>query len=310
LCKLKYTLRSLSTHDPGHQLGNVYIMWVSLVPASAYWSQIEEAISEINRTHNTTFLEFTQQVQQSGQSGWAAQQVIKLKVASDIEADNYIVLDSKNTLIRDVASDTFINSCNQSRIFGSYPFELMPPPHKGWYDQSAAYLGVSPPAPGTWWPASITPMVMNRRTVLSLLKQVGERPSLKEGLCNGRLCSMLGFDGSASEFTLYLVHAMSSRNDSCGHDVTRLDRQHEIATSLWRHLKTDSREISDVFSGRKKPLFFGAQAHSLDSIQGRQRRLDMQSLMHIYQAAKLLQYSVFNESTNEEELEELVRCLA
>jgi hypothetical protein len=309
LCKLKYTLRSLSLHDPEHRLGGVYIMWVSLKPASQYWSQLEEAISEINQTHDTQFLEFTQQVQQSGKSGWAAQQVIKLKVASQIEADNYVVLDSKNTLIRDVAGDTFLNSCNQSRVFATYVFDAVPEPHKGWYEASARCLNVPEPAPGTWWPASITPMVFQRSTVLSLLEKVGERASLEEGLCNGQLCGMLGFDGSASEFTLYLVHAMTSETERCGHDIQRLDLGHEIVTSLWRHLKTNLKEITAVTSGRKKPLLFGAQAGALDSFYGLQRQVVLRDLAQIYRTAGLMEPSAHLESPHEE-LEELVRCVA
>lgn len=308
LCKLKYTAKSISVHDPNKYLGDVLIVWVSTQSSDAYKEQIDEIKSLIAETRKVDFMDFTWQVNNAHVGGWFAQQVLKLKIASLVTADFYIVLDSKNTLIRDVEADTFVTPCNQAKIFGTNRFDQIPEPHAGWYKTSARMLGVAPPNEG-YWPASITPMTLHKQTVLDMLASIGEGNS-PYGLCAGKLCGML--DGGATEFTMYLTF-VHSKGDSfkCIHAVEQLDWRHMISSGLWRGVgeqKVKQAEYNvetcrNVALHYQIPLVFGAQSRSFDGMSYEQRSQAVGNLTKIYQDAKLT-------GLGHDSGDDLVKCVA
>merc|ERR1712032_252955 len=157
------------------------------------------------------------QVNGNHKDGWYAQQVLKLKAASRIKSEFYVVLDSKNTFLQDVNAQTFLTECHQARLVGTYPWGQLPKLHQEWFHRSAEELHVEEPDSGEW-PASITPMIMHRRTVLDMLEDIGEDPS-PSTLCAGPLCDML--DKGATEFTLYLMYAQAKTDFGCTHAVSK-----------------------------------------------------------------------------------------
>merc|ERR1712187_257303 len=135
-----------------------------------------------------------------------------------------------------MGEDSFFSRCNQAKIFGTYSFNELPGLHREWYINSSKYLNVPVPTHGRW-PSSITPMTMHAKTVLSMLKYIGEDPN-PYNLCNGPLCEWLS--GGATEFTLYLIYAHAEKKDmpslNCTHVIKKMDWGHEVAVSLWRGL--------------------------------------------------------------------------
>lgn len=231
LCKIWYTLTSIAIHDPGLTLNRVLLMWVSSRPVSDYQQQIDDVIASIASTHTVSLFDFSPHVRSSkGLGGWYAQQVLKLKIATRVATDFYIVLDAKNTLLRDLDEiGGFFSSCSQAKIHGRYNYHRIPHPHKDWYAKSAEALNMSAPSQG-YWPPSITPMVMHTATVLDMLKYIGENPWIplelmegQDGLCDGPLCGILGArtrsGKGASEFTLYLIYAHAQAHFPCIHVV-------------------------------------------------------------------------------------------
>jgi hypothetical protein len=284
LCKAQYTARSLALHGPGNAFGDVLLLWISTQPSDNYAEGIQAISDSLAGSRQVELLDLSPQVNSNHKEGWYAQQVLKLKAASRVKGEYFLVLDSKNTLMQDVNAHTFLNECNQARMFGTYPWGELPKLHQEWFHRSAQVLQVNEPDGGEW-PASITPMVMHRQTVLDMLKEIGEDPD-PSVLCAGPLCDML--DEGATEFTLYLMYAQSKDTFGCRHAVFHAtDWAHEPAVSMWRGLESNVEEAKNLATGLRSPLMFGAQHGALDSIGDDQRAEVTGYLEKIYADAGL-----------------------
>ncbi|CAK0824738.1 unnamed protein product, partial [Prorocentrum cordatum] len=313
LCKVGYTVTSIGVHDPHKLLGRIILMWVSTQPAEAFQSQIDKVIASVGDSHEVVLLDVSGQVNSGHAGGWFAQQVFKLKVASRVKSDYYVVMDAKNTLIRDVEEDTFFTNCHLGRIFGEFEAKDIPQPHSQWYQASARVLNVEPPTKGKW-PSSITPMVIHTQTVLDMLSDIGEDVSVSS-LCAGPLCDMLGVGSAngegATEFTMYVLAARARPDFECALAVTEMDPNEPPAISLWRGIDEaadaqmiinvdNCREISE---GKTLPVMFGAQTGALDGIVGEQRSRTEEALLKIFTRAGL-------HDSNKTSTEALIECVA
>jgi hypothetical protein len=293
LCKFSFTARSIPVHDPNHLLGDVYFLWISYTSPWGYMSTIQGTIDEVNQTHTVHFYDLSGVVRGGGQLGWNAQQILKLKAASVVTSDYYIVLDSKNTLIKDVESDTLVTSCNQAKTFAAYTAWSMPNPHKGWYYNTAARLGVPWPAGGQW-PDSISPMTLHTKTVVNMLHAVGEDPNLW-ALCRGPLCGWMRGQG-ATEFILYQLYSHYRTDYQCLHAS-----RWPIVGSMWRG-RTSAASI-DQESGATKS-FFGAQSGAFGGIWGWARSEAGRHLRQVFVDAGLV-----NESDSSVSPDFLMGCI-
>jgi len=231
LCKLKYTAKSISVNDPHHFMGDVMLMWVSKRRTWDFQGQIDEVLGILRETRTATLVDFTDRMNSAALSGWHSQQIVKLKAASMVETDYYLVLDSKNTLIHPLHEDPFFTPCGQGIIQAEFTAEDMMMPHSDWYRRSAEALGMkSPKDNGAWdqqllWPSSITPMVLHRESALDMLTKVGEGTDIGR-LCDGSLCELIGARSTsghgATEFTLYTLYVyglMESDSFKCIHTI-------------------------------------------------------------------------------------------
>jgi len=261
---MKFTARSISRHDPNNFLGDIHLAWVTSQPSSQYSGEINEIKSIIEESHRFYLHDFSANL--GGRLGWFAQQLLKLKIAQLLEDDYYIVLDSKNTLIRDVEADTFFSPCNQALVFAQYKMNEMPTPHNEWYGASSEALHVdaySEAAGDDLWPASVTPMTIHRQTVLDMLKSLGEDTS-PWNICGGPLCDL--FQNGATEFTMYMLYSRVKANFECIHETLSPAWEEEIALSLWRGYDGSFDELKAVASKDRRPLMFGSQASALDGL--------------------------------------------
>jgi hypothetical protein len=295
LCKVGYTAKSIAVHDRNGTLGTVILMWVSTQPLATFQGQIDKIQASLSSSHKVKIVDFSSQVTSSGAGGWFAQQVFKLKVASLVNSDFYAVLDSKNTLIRDIEPELFFTSCNQGKIFGEFEPDGIPEPHSTWYEASARVLNMPPPREaGGKWPTSITPMLMHTQTVLEMLATIGEDPSV-DALCQGPLCDMLGVHSAtgsgATEFTMYVLAARARQEMECDIAVVDPDKANPPAISLWRgeggQMRLNENNCRDISSGKTVPFMFGAQYQSLDSLDDAGRAKVEKDMLHIFQRAKL-----------------------
>lgn len=301
LCKVGYTTQSIAVHDPNKVLGRIILMWVSLQPSSAFRDQIDKVMSNLGDTHETVLLDFSQQVIEGHAAGWFAQQVFKLKVSSHVKSDYYIVMDSKNTIIRDIEEDTFFTQCNQGVIFGEFHAEEIPLPHSDWYKASARVLGATPPLESDSkgkWPSSITPMVIHTQTVLDMLSKLGESSST-DNLCDGPLCDMFGAHGNgqdmATEFTMYVLAVRAREDFDCVMSVLDIDDGAPPAISLWRgndasmaeQMSVNLDNCREIADGKVWPFMFGAQFGALDGMMAEQKGPAEASILTIYTRAGL-----------------------
>merc|ERR1719188_1092211 len=101
------------------------------------------------------------------------QQIVRLKVSGLVEEDYYVVLDAKNTFVRDMRPDTFLTPCYQGRVFAGTDFDELSEDAKNSYYASATVLGVDVP-PGRNWSSLNTPAVLHTQTVLDMLHYLRE----------------------------------------------------------------------------------------------------------------------------------------
>merc|ERR1712032_335955 len=279
----------ITEHDKNGVLGKVIICWVSKHPVSDFGEQIEEVKQALHPHGEVDVIELL-----IDGKGWVSQQAAKLKVASKVDSDFYLVLDAKNTILRDLSSDDFFTPCNQAKIFGRYDIWDEPEPHKDWYHQSAAALGVDAMDYGKW-PASITPIIIHTQTVKDLLDKLGEPQDFGDCCCG--LCD--AFSNSATEFTLYLTYVGRISDMKCIHAIEERQFGNEIAASIWR---TDGEEAKqDTFNQVKAIaehnaaengdcIFFGAQAGALDAFSGDERFQFLNNLFTVYDDAGLYKF--------------------
>jgi len=290
LCKATILMKSITKRDPNHFLGDVHVMWVSLEPSWKYQAQIEEMRKAIVDTggrqfHLSDFSDFVRQKSQlclvwdpTGDhciehlTGWFAQQALKLKIATVVPSEYYLLLDSKNAFFSDIHEDSFFSKCNQATVRGKFRFQDLPHPHKEWYHASARALGVQA-STDIHWPTSITPAVFHKQTVLELLSRIGEDPS-PYGICDGPLCKWLA-EGK-TEFTLYNLFAFSKSDRECIHSfVSPLSEEEEAHVALWRgYPYINLKRCEEVAKGSTKALTFGLQAgclrrHNMTSAEGK-----------------------------------------
>lgn len=100
--------------------------------------------------------------------GWWAQQVLKLRAAEFMSTDYYVVLDSKNQLIKPISIDSFFNADNKVKTwFHSYRNNAES--HcRGSFD----YFGIDAEPYINCLPPSITPIIMSKEIVLRMIKKV------------------------------------------------------------------------------------------------------------------------------------------
>jgi hypothetical protein len=247
-------------------------------------------------------------------AGWFAQQLLKLKIASVVTSDYYLVMDSKNTLIRDIESDTFFTECNQARIFAQYNFTKIPSPHNGWYKKAAETLGVEPPLDQPW-PASITPILLHRQTVLDMLAHIGEGAGIVK-LCDGPLCRLFGVGDTegegTTEFTMYNMFLYTKAQLECIalpelHDPKSQD---QWGLSLWRGVPENKEQVMkeniwtlrNITQGNLEPIMFGAQPDALNDLDTSQRKEAEAYLEVIYVEAGVY------EKKGEKSVQELIDC--
>ncbi|CAK0909158.1 unnamed protein product [Prorocentrum cordatum] len=130
LCKAQYTARSIALHDTGSALGDVLLLWISTQPSDAYAEGIQAIRDSLAGSRKVELLDLSPQVNGNHKDGWYAQQVLKLKAASRVNSEYFVVLDSKNTLLQDVNAQTFLTECRQARLFGTYPWGQLPKLHQ------------------------------------------------------------------------------------------------------------------------------------------------------------------------------------
>lgn len=128
------------------------------------------------------------------------QQVLKLAVSSDVDTEDYLVLDAKNHFVR--KSDMSVFHANGTRLSHLTPIS---PYWQRVLDPSFRALGLDPElAQGKMMP-SITPYVMNTKLTRDLINDLQDRSGAP-------LPRALSESGGATEFLLYYAYLIKTGN--------------------------------------------------------------------------------------------------
>jgi len=317
LCKLKISLRSWMWRDPEKIFGDVFVLWVSdtaMWPYSDDLAELRIMVEHFNKSfHLVDFAPLIAEAREELASdhrndiyaikGWYAQQVAKLKIATLIKNDFYVVMDAKNTLIVDLKPSALLSKCNQGMVSADFFWNKMPPPHGAWYRNAANLFHVNP-QPHSRWPASISPFVLHRKTVLAALKEVGENASIAK-LCQGPLCRLVGKvgdDARVTELSTYLMYANTKTDVDCTHSFYSVPSAVYGGTgtgvlNVWgaegpsqgglRREQAVDALASGVFRG----IFFGFSHAALDDLPISKRHEIGSKAAQVYKRAGLYNFS-------------------
>jgi hypothetical protein len=299
LCAMEITANSISKQDRLRRLGKVILVWVSQSPPDEYSERMSKILDVLNSRGEVELLNTRLP---EGGSEWRAQQAVRLKAASVVQSDFYIVLHARDAIFRDV-SELFFTDCSQGKVFGRYSMYEMPQPERDSYDNAASLLGVKPLHEGKW-PALAAPLVMHTSTVLGLLRKLGEPSGL--GDCAGGLCDALA--AGTSELTLYMVYAMRSAAFDCMHSVEERAWNDDVASVIWappdeesqRAVAKHVRAVAEGSEDSGRPAFLGVRAGGLLAFAGEPRRLVLADLARLYGHAGLNRFDT---------AEDLAACL-
>jgi len=130
-------------------------------------------------------------------TGWRDQQALKLLISKQLTGDHYLLLDAKNHFIRPTVMGDFFQ--------GGVPKTVIKPMAEGWIQHMRASLrpfGALTEENLVTMPPSITPYMMIRKEVLSLIERV--EASASKGFVEA-------FEDlpKATEFFLYYAHFIS-----------------------------------------------------------------------------------------------------
>ncbi|CAK0820398.1 unnamed protein product, partial [Prorocentrum cordatum] len=280
MCKMRMTAASIEAHDPHHFIGDVHLLWLSKKPPSDYANDIEYITGVINKSHKSHLHDMSFMFSETEIEGWFLQQVMKLKAASLVQAPFYVVLDAKNTFIKDVEQFTFMSPCNTGLIYADSDFSSLGE-KQDWYLKSADALGVSLPQDRKW-SASVTPVVMHTKTVKDMLGQLSEDATPWE-LCSGPLCGYI--EKGATEFALYYSYIAAVSDERCIHATV----PKSPAVAFWRGIDGDTKEstCNSVAGGERGVVMFGAQSGADSEFDEDQRKRIAACFADIYASAGL-----------------------
>ena len=179
ICKLKYTLRSVASKMAGYFYG-VNLMWASSRSVDDFPS-LPAVLDLASRIAPTRLFDASALQTERAADGWVVQQLLKLAIAREINAEFYLIIDSKNTFFRQSHPYELFTPCNQARLTGQMQVGRMVEPHHTWYLNSAKFLNIQEDITDWDLPLSITPALFRKQTVIELLDYINgfrapERP--------------------------------------------------------------------------------------------------------------------------------------
>lgn len=105
-------------------------------------------------------------------TGWRTQQILKLKVADLVKTSHYVTLDAKNHFVRPVTTEYFVAADGRSRI-NVYGYETHP--LRPNLERVLTYLNVAPEGYVERFTATVTPFVLERKTVREMVNDIEVR---------------------------------------------------------------------------------------------------------------------------------------
>ncbi len=199
-------------------------------------------------------------------NGWKIQQALKLTAAAIVSRPFYVVLDSKNHLVRRVRVTDFVTTLGLAR----QKLDADAPTLDGHSRASAQLLGLRPEDVGPCWP--MTPFVFHTRTARDLVDRI-ERREGRSIFSTFRRVRLL------SEFLLYKAHLRMSALEG---RAAPYEEGSLLSRTVWPGQCVIS-AIADVEDDTKF-LVFGVHRDTMSSLSTKEK----QALDRFWQSRGLL----------------------
>jgi hypothetical protein len=143
-------------------------------------------------------------------NGWLTQQILKIKVASIVRSERYVILDAKNHLIARLGLEFLETPTGQPRANG-YPYfdHFM----RQYLERTLDYLGIDPKPHISWFIRTHTPFIMLTNEASELVRNVEQREA--------RPFASVFLDRKLSEFFLYSGFLVSKGTLQQIYDLTQ-----------------------------------------------------------------------------------------
>jgi hypothetical protein len=146
----------------------------------------------------------------AGFHGWFTQQVLKIKVASIVRSDRFVILDAKNHLIATLDREFLETFAGQPRTNG---YSYAGHPMREYLERSLKYLGVDPRGYIDWFIRITTPFTMVTCEACELIRHVEQK--------EGKPFASVFLHRKLSEFFLYSGFLASKGSLRQIYDVTQ-----------------------------------------------------------------------------------------
>ena len=218
LCFLTYAARSIAKADASAAVfRSVIIEWVSEEPLDVHLDAITASLRSLGVPGRS--LQVVERGRLAEGSGWKRQQAAKLEVSERVDTQFYVVMDSKNIMLRQLDATSFFDTKGNFRM--SNPRPLSTNCHKDWYNASQRLLNVSLPE-DLMLPDSITPAVVQTSVARELVRKLqASYGSIEKAIAKswtdewarataeGRAAGKVPSDFGATEFTMYYSYLAS-----------------------------------------------------------------------------------------------------
>mmetsp|Transcript_9099 Transcript_9099/g.16669 ORF Transcript_9099/g.16669 Transcript_9099/m.16669 type:complete len:758 (+) Transcript_9099:149-2422(+) len=214
LCATKVQAISLAKHLNREDFGTIIYIWASKNDPNVteHKSGMDEVIKNLDGIPAKVLT--TDDLDIDTRWGWILQQKTKLLATKYVSSEYYLVLDSKNILVKDLTKSHIVNDCNSMKVsttgWGNNKplyFNTIGGLNKRWYHGSDEALGLHTDNDTQVIPSG-TPFIMNTQVVNDLLEYLVDRYPDANGSSDAVLQKIF-FEKSASEFTSYFLYQSS-----------------------------------------------------------------------------------------------------
>eukprot|EP00299_Pterocystis_sp_00344_P020373 c9991_g1_i2.p1 GENE.c9991_g1_i2~~c9991_g1_i2.p1 ORF type:complete len:385 (+),score=100.15 c9991_g1_i2:148-1155(+) len=247
MCKFRLLCHKLIEHGNGN-VGEVVAIWVDKRPVHADMLEIRKQFVEARISFR--LLRMWDVVEHQKLPGWIAQQVAKLRVSKYIRTKHYIVLDSKNFLVRPLEKSMF-QSDKKMFNFKFNTLGELSGVHRRWYEKTHITLKHKW-NPNEYVSESVTPFVMHTKAVRRMIFDIERETTLS--LDQNILL------GNGTEFCFYNVYIRREGLLQQLHDTKSV---HGLSRIVWAYKDID-KYIDE--QERSPSVFFGVHQWWLSNV--------------------------------------------
>lgn len=191
-------------------------------------------------------------------SGWFTQQILKIKAASFVASDHYVILDGKDHLIRELTREFLETASGQLRTNG---YAYADHPMREFLENTLTYLNIDPKQHLEWFIRTTTPFTMVKAEACDLVRDIEAR--------EGRPFASVFLDRKLSEFFLYSGYLASKGKL---HELYEFTQPNHSTVWPYRASESACAEVIEKASRGRSP-FLAVHRRAIDKMERGSHRL-------------------------------------